>query len=55
MDLARGRAEIVELASDPVVEPGTDTDDQIGAMHRQVGLHGAVHAEHPEERRVGGR
>jgi hypothetical protein len=35
-------------AGDAVVEPGADVDHQVAAMHGQVGLVKAVHAQHAD-------
>ena len=55
VDLLRARREGVEPPGHPVVEARADRDHHVAAVHRQVGLVGAVHAEHAEELRVGGR
>ena len=39
----------------PVVEPRADIEHHVAAMHGQVGLVRAVHAQHAEELRVAGR
>ena len=52
--LLRGR-EAVEPAGDAVVEAGADADHHVAVVHGQVGLVGAVHAEHADELRVRGR
>ena len=45
----------VEPAGHAVVEAGADRDHQVAVVHREVGLVGAVHAEHADELRVRGR
>ena len=55
MDLGRARREGVDPAGDAVVEAGADADHQIAVVHRPVGFPGAVHAEHAEPLRIGGR
>ena len=51
VDLARVRAELVQLAGHAVVEARADADHQVGFVHRQVGFQRAVHAEHAEKAR----
>ena len=41
-----------EVAGDPVVEPETDAEDQVGLLDRAVDMHLAVHARHAEMQRV---
>ena len=48
-------AEGVEPAGDAVVEAGADVQQHVAAVHGQVGLVSAVHAQHAEELRVAGR
>ena len=48
------RREGVEPAGDAVVEARADADHHVAIVHRQVGLVGAVHAEHAEPLRIGG-
>ena len=55
VDFFRARREGVEPAGDPVVEARTDGDHQIAIVHRPVGFPSAVHAEHAEPLRIGGR
>jgi hypothetical protein len=55
MDLLAVRRERVEPPGHAVVEPGTDVEHDIAAMHREIGFVGAVHAEHAEELRIVGR
>ena len=55
MDFLRARRKFIKLAGDPVVEAGTDAHHDIAIVHRQVGLVGAVHAQHAEELWVGSR
>ena len=45
----------IEPAGDAVVEARAEIDHHVAIVHREVGLVGAVHAEHAEELRVGGR
>ena len=40
---------------DPIVEARADLQQHIAAVHRQVGLVGAVHAQHAEELRIARR
>ncbi len=54
-DLARDRREVVGIADHPVVEAGTDGEQHVTVLHRQVGLDRTVHARHAEELRVGRR
>ena len=54
MDLLRAGREGVEPAGDAIVEARADADHHVAIVHRQVGLVGAVHAEHPEPLRIGG-
>ena len=42
------RGEAIELAGDPVIEPGTQRDEQVGLLHRGDGGVVAVHARHAE-------
>ena len=42
----------VEVAGDPVVEPGAQADDQIALLQPRDGGDGAVHARHAEVLRV---
>ena len=51
----RAGREGVDPAGDAVVEAGADRDHDVAIVHDVVGLEGAVHAEHPEPLRVGGR
>ena len=56
VDLLRVRREGVDTAGDAVVEARADRiDHDVAVVHRQVGLVGAVHAEHAEPLLVGGR
>jgi hypothetical protein len=55
VDLLRSRREGVEPARHPVVEARADVEHDVAAMHGEVRLVGAVHAEHAEEVRVAGR
>ena len=55
VDLLAARREAVEPAGDAVVEAGADADHHVAVVHGEVGLVGAVHAEHADELRVGGR
>ena len=49
------RREGVEPAGDAVVEARADRDHHVAIVHRDVGLVGAVHADHAEELLVGRR
>ena len=42
------RRELVELAGDPVVEPGAEGDQQVGLLERHDGRVVAVHARHAQ-------
>ncbi len=53
MDLARSRRECIEPPRDAIVEARADADHQVAVVHREIGLVGAVHAEHAEPLRVG--
>ena len=53
--LRRARRERVEPAGDAVVEARADADHHVAIVHRHVGFVGAVHAEHAEPLRIGGR
>ncbi|CAA7626911.1 conserved hypothetical protein [Magnetospirillum sp. UT-4] len=55
VDLLGIRREGVEPPGDAVVEAGADIDHQIAAVHGQVGLVGAVHAEHAQRLRIRAR
>jgi hypothetical protein len=55
VDFLRAGREGVEPAGDAVVEARADADHQIAIVHRPVGFPGAVHAEHAEPLRIGGR
>ncbi len=55
LDLLRARREGVDPAGDAVVEAGADRDHQVAVVHGVVRFPGAVHAEHAEPLRVGGR
>ena len=55
VDLLRARREGVEPPGDAVVEARADADHHVAIVHRPVGLPGAVHAEHAEPLRIGGR
>ena len=48
----RSLAERVQPPGHPVVEPRADRQQHVAAVHRQVGLVGAVHAQHAEELRI---
>ena len=50
-DLGVG-TEVLDLAGHPVIEAGPDGDQDVGLVHRHVGLVGPVHPEHAEELRV---
>ena len=54
VDLARFLAEGVEPSGHPIVETRADRQQHVAAMHREVGLVGAVHAQHAEELGVTG-
>ena len=54
-DLARHLAEMLRVADHAVVETRADGQQHVAVLHRHVGFVGAVHAEHAEELRVGGR
>ncbi len=43
------RSKLINLARDPVVEPGSDGNDEIAVCNRHVCRIGAVHAEHSYE------
>ena len=47
------RAEAVQLPRDPVIEAGSDGDQDVAVVHRHVCFIGSVHAEHLDELRVG--
>ncbi len=55
VDLLRIRREGVEAPGDAVVEARADGDHEVAVMHGEVGLVGAVHADHAEELPVGSR
>ena len=55
MRFARAGAEILHPTRDAVVKAGTNVDHQIAAVHRQVGLIGAVHPQHPQPGLTGRR
>ncbi len=55
MDFLRAGRKGVEPPGDAVVEAGADADHQVAIVHRPVRLPGAVHAEHAEPLRIGGR
>ena len=55
VDLARAGRERVDAAGDAVVEARADAQHHVAVVHRPVRLVGAVHAEHAEPLRVGGR
>ncbi len=55
VDFARMRREGVEAPGDAVVEPRPDAGHDVAIVHGEVCLVGAVHAEHAEPLRVGGR
>ncbi|CAH2600075.1 protein of unknown function [Rhodovastum atsumiense] len=55
VDLLRMRAEGVQPPGHPVVEARADRQHDIAAMHGEVGFIGAVHAQHAQELRIGGR
>ena len=52
MDDRRLRGEGVGPAGDPVIEAGSQADDDIGALEGSDGGHGAVHAGHPQVERM---
>ncbi len=49
------RGELRELAGDPVIETGTDRDNQVRLIHRVVCAAGTVHPEHAKPLVVPGR
>ena len=49
-DLALDRREVLRVADHAVVEARADGQQHVAVLHRHVGLEGAVHAEHAEER-----
>ncbi len=52
VDHLRLGGETVELAGDPIVEAGTEGDQQIAALHRRDGRGVAVHPGHAETQRM---
>ena len=42
----------IDLAGDPVVEPGANGDKEVALRDREVRILGAMHAEHPEIERI---
>ena len=55
MDLLGTGRKGIETAGDPIVEARPDGDHQIAAVHGQIRLVGAVHADHAEKMWVGRR
>jgi len=55
MHLLRIRGEAGEEAGHAVVEPRADGEDEVRAVHGEIGLVEAVHAEHPDGLRMRGR
>src|SRR3546814_5711881 len=56
VDLLRMRGEGIEATGDAIIEPRAQRHDQIGLVHRHIGLERAVHPEHAEPLfRGGGR
>ena len=54
-DLAFFLEEMLRVADHAVIETRTDGQQHVAVLHRHVGLIGAVHAEHADELRIGGR
>src|SRR5512144_3224662 len=52
MDDLRLRSKSLDLAGHPVVEPGTDGDDQVRIVDRHIGIVGPVHPKHTERKRM---
>src|SRR5919202_481926 len=46
VDDPRARREVLRPTDDAVVEAHAHADDQVGVLHGQIGLDGAVHAHH---------
>ena len=55
MDLLRIRRERIGAAGDTIVEARADAQHDVAVMHRHVGFVSAVHAEHAQPVRTGGR
>ena len=55
VDFLRAGRKGVEPPGDAVIEARADADHQVAIVHRPVRLPGAVHAEHAEPLRIGGR
>jgi hypothetical protein len=55
VDLLGAGRELVQPAGHPVVETRADVDHDVAAVHGEIGLVGAVHAQHAEELRVRAR
>ena len=55
MDLLRVRREGIQPPRHPVVKPRADVQHHVAAMHREVSFDRAVHPQHTDELRVGGR
>ena len=53
MDFFRFGREAGQLARDAIVKTRPDAYDEIGRVHREVGLECAVHARHADELRIG--
>ena len=49
---ARAGRKVPRPSDDAVVEAHAHADDQIGVVHREIGLNGAVHAHHAERQWV---
>src|SRR3546814_3863353 len=50
VDLLRMRGEGIEATGDAIIEPRAQRHDQIGLVHRHIGLERAVHPENAEPR-----
>ena len=54
-DLALDRGEMLRVADHAVIEARAHRQQDVAVLHRHVGFIGAVHPEHAQEARVGGR
>ena len=52
MDDARAGRKILRAADHAIVEAHADADHQVSVVHRQIGLHRPVHANHAQGLRV---
>ncbi len=52
MDHLRFRGEGRQLSGNAIIEPRPDSDQQVALLHGEIGIRGAVHAEHVQGLRL---